>query len=60
MASCRSKKCSKGEGLPDSVPTVGMEFLKERLIGSHIVDVTEQFVGNGLIITGLRKPEASH
>jgi hypothetical protein len=37
-----------------------MEFLKERLIGSHIVDVTEQFVGNGLIITGVRKPEDSH
>jgi hypothetical protein len=37
-----------------------MEFLKERLIGSHIVDVTEQFVGNGLIVTGVRKPGDSH
>jgi hypothetical protein len=37
-----------------------MEFLKERLTGSHIVDVTEQFVGNGLIITGVRKSEDSH
>jgi hypothetical protein len=42
------------------LPLEAVASLSERRTASHIVDITDQFIGKSLIITGASKPEDSH
>jgi hypothetical protein len=41
------------------LPLEAVASLSERRTASHIVDITDQYIGKSLIITGASKPEDS-